>query len=552
MNTQAPRVGMPHHRCYRDKASERFIFTGKSGIEVLSLEKGAWISNNSWVRGTCQYGILPANGMLYAPSNACACFLTAKVQGFAAVAPQRAKSERMPFPARPVLEKSPSGGTPSALTAVQADDWPMYRHDPRRSGAASCTIPRAPTLQWSARIGGKVTQPVVAGDRLFVASTDAHTLYALTADDGRRLWQFTADGRIDSPPTAYGGTVLFGSADGWVYCLRAADGARLWRFRAAPADSFVSSYGQLESRWPVHGAVLAQNNALYVTAGRSSFMDGGIVLYRLDPVTGEEQSRTVLYHLDPDTGAQLVPEARFNMEGTTSDVLSGDGEDLVFLKYFCFDGMGRRTATSKPHLFSITGFLGEEWFVRTYWMLGEGMPDAGWSGWANAANAFPAGQILCFTSKAVYGYGRQNVAGGPVGHRADSYHLFGRDRSAQIPPAARRRAAAARATPSYLWSDPQSLIVRAMVFGGDRLAIAGPPDVGKKDPAILAFSNPDEALAGFEGRKGVSLRVVQAADGKTLSECELPGMPVFDGMSAARGRLYLGLRDGSVVCYGGQ
>ena len=72
INTQGPKVGMPHHRCYRNKASERFIFTGKSGIEVLSLDTG-WLSNNSWIRGTCQYGIIPANGLLYAPPNACAC-----------------------------------------------------------------------------------------------------------------------------------------------------------------------------------------------------------------------------------------------------------------------------------------------------------------------------------------------------------------------------------------------------------------------------------------------------------------------------------------------
>ena len=80
INTQGPKVGMAHHRCYRNKASERFIFTGKSGIEVLSLDTG-WLSNNSWLRGTCQYGIIPANGLLYAPPNACACFLTVKADG---------------------------------------------------------------------------------------------------------------------------------------------------------------------------------------------------------------------------------------------------------------------------------------------------------------------------------------------------------------------------------------------------------------------------------------------------------------------------------------
>ena len=39
-----------------------------------------------------------------------------------------------------------------------------------------------------------------------------------------------------------------------------------------------------------------------------------------------------------------------------------------------------------------------------------------------------------------------------------------------------------------------------------------------------------------------------AADGKTLSERELPSPPVFDGMAAARGRLYLATRSGQVIC----
>ncbi|MCL5279587.1 MAG: PQQ-binding-like beta-propeller repeat protein, partial [Planctomycetes bacterium] len=335
INTKAPKVGMPHHRCYRDKASERFIFTGKSGIEVLNLDQG-WLSNNSWIRGTCQYGIMPANGLLYAPPNACACFLCVKVAGFFAAAPQRDKTGRMPFPEQPVLERGPQYGKPLSAPTPQAEDWPMYRHDARRSGAVAGVIPDAVVRQWSASVGGRLTQPIVVDGRAFVAATDAHTVHALAAADGRELWQFTAGGRIDSSPTVHKGMVLFGSADGWIYAVDAAEGTLVWRFRAAPAERLVEAYGQLESIWPVHGAVLVQNDMLYATAGRSSYLDGGIVLYRLDPMTGRELSKTVLYHLDPQTGRQLVPEASFNMEGTTSDLLSGDG-DLVFLKYFTFD-----------------------------------------------------------------------------------------------------------------------------------------------------------------------------------------------------------------------
>ena len=570
INTKGPKVGMPHHRCYRDKASTRFIFKGNSGIEVLDLDKG-WLSNNSWIRGTCQYGIMPANGLLYAPPDACACFLTVKVPGFFAAAPQRDPSGHMPFPAKPVLVKGPAFGEAPKAAAPKADDWPMYRRDAGRSGAAGCSLPDAPVRKWSARIGGKLTQPVVAGDVAFVASVDEHTIYALSADDGRQLWRYTAGGRIDSAPTMHKGNVLFGSADGWIYCLSAADGRLVWRFQAAPTDRLVCAYGQLESAWPVHGAVLVQNDNVFAVAGRCSYLDGGLVLYRLDPAGGRQLSRTILYQLDPDTGAQLVPEGGFNMEGSTSEILSGDGSN-VFLKYFTFDKSGARVDNPKNRLFSITSFLGEEWFVRSYWIVGEKI-GAGWGGWANAANKYPAGRILCLTDKVVYGYGRTKVANGPVGHRLDEYRLFRMKRVAPTPPAgadtpesrnvrrgkkaappkAAKKARGRTKAPAKAqadWADTDSLVARAMVLAGDKLVVAGPADLGKKSSGILAFENEGEALAGFEGQKGVYLRIVSAADGKKLSETRLPAMPVFDGAAAAGGKLYISLKDGSVVCYG--
>jgi hypothetical protein len=283
-------------------------------------------------------------------------------------------------------------------------------------------------------------------------------------------------------------------------------------------------------------------------------------LYCIDPVTGADLSKTVLCHLDPDTGQQLVPEARFNMEGTTSDVLVGDGES-VYLKYFGFDRSGKRIEATKPHLFSITGLLGEEWYVRSYWVIGAGMPGAGWGGWASAANAFPSGRILSFDASRAYGYGRREVAAGPVGHRADAYHLFCMDRKtapSQLAPKtaqAGRRVRQGRTAPKKaapLWSSTESLIVRALVLGKDRLATAGPVDVGQKASEILVYTNEAEAVAGFEGQRGVYLRVVSAADGRQVSETKLGSLPVFDGMAAAGGKIYISQKDGTLVCFGNE
>ena len=562
INASAPRVGMPHHRCYRDKATTRFILTGKSGIELLSLAEKKWLSNNSWIRGTCQYGIMPANGFLYAPPDACACFLTVKAPGFLAAAPQRNPGGHMPLPDKPVLEKGPAYGKmpQSAIRNPQSADWPMYRHDAARSGAASAVVPDALTPQWSASVGGKLTQPVIAGGKVFVASVDTHTVHALSAAGGSQIWQFTAGGRIDSAPTVYKGMVLFGSADGWVYCLGADNGQLAWRFRAAPADRLVSAYGQIESAWSVHGSVVVQNDILYVAAGRSSYMDGGIVLYSINPATGKQLSRTVLYHIDPKTDKQIPAESGFNMDGTASDILTGDGES-VYLKYFAFDRAGKKTQEANSHLFAIAGLLGEEWFVRSYWIVGKGKPGAGWSGWARAAGAFPAGRILCFNKDAVYGYGRTTVSGGPTGHKADAYHLFGASRGAAPPKPKpqpkpqpgqkrRRKRPAGPKKGAPIWSNAESLIVRAMVLGDGKLVVAGPVDLGQKTAKILAFQNEAEARAAFHGKKGIFLRVVSAADGKTISQIKLDTMPVFDGMSAAGGKVYLSLKNGSVACFG--
>jgi hypothetical protein len=201
--------------------------------------------------------------------------------------------------------------------------------------------------------------------------------------------------------------------------------------------------------------------------------------------------------------------------------------------------------------------LGEDWFVRSYWIVGSGKPGAGWGGWASAAGRFPSGRILCFDDSTVYGYGRKTVSGGAVGHRADAYHLFSQSRNpvAQEPVApktdrkGRKRRSSPKAPPVN-WSVEKSLIVRAMVLAGDRMVVAGPPDLGRKTSEILAYENEEEALSGFRGEKGVVMRIVSARDGSAISQCELTSMPVFDGMSTAAGKVFISFKDGTVECWG--
>jgi len=57
-------------------------------------------------------------------------------------------------------------------------------------------------------------------------------------------------------------------------------------------------------------------------------------------------------------------------------------------------------------------------------------------------------------------------------------------------------------------------------------------------------------VAACTGKLGGRLLAARATDGAVLAQYELPAAPVWDSLAAARGRLYLSLEDGSVICFG--
>ncbi len=70
-----------HHRCYRNKATPRYILASRRGTEYVDLEQGKHTVHN-WVRGTCHLGMMPANGLQYAPPHPCVCYIDEKLNGF--------------------------------------------------------------------------------------------------------------------------------------------------------------------------------------------------------------------------------------------------------------------------------------------------------------------------------------------------------------------------------------------------------------------------------------------------------------------------------------
>jgi len=561
--------GMGHHRCHRNRATSRYLVLGRSGVEFIDLETGRGLANH-WTRGGCQFGVVPAGGLLYVPPHSCACFIQSKLNGFNCFAPASA-SRKVPeeITAEGRLERGPAYGQPIRNPKSEIrnqNDWPTYRHDPARTGRTETAVPADLEPAWKADLAAPLSAPVVAGDKVYVSEIDAHTVHALDARTGEPAWTFTAGGRIDSPPTLWQGRALFGAADGYVYCVRAADGELVWRFLAAPDTRRIVAYERLESAWPVHGSVLVTGPAgagsgegdavLWFSAGRNSYVDAGLYVYRLDPATGRMLSVTRVDHRDPETGGQRKGSVHgTNMPGALPDVLSSDGTS-VYMRHMRFDPRGKPQEPNVSHLFSPAGFLDGSWWHRTYWLVGASM-GCGYGGWPHAGMRNPAGRLLVVDDGTVYGFGRNQyvhfgahvgIDGATVFHfrpkrdanrRKTFYRLFAADRrEAKTGKGKKRKGSRYQAR----WNRQVSVLTRAMVLAGDTLFAAGPPDP-------FATKNPTAAL---HGKKGGVLEAFATADGKERARYALPAPPVWDGLAAADGRLYVATRGGMVLCMGGK
>jgi hypothetical protein len=131
------------------------------------------------------------------------------------------------------------------------------------------------------------------------------------------------------------------------------------------------------------------------------------------------------------------------------------------------------------------------------------------------------GRLLVFDESMICGYGRKNV------------HW-----SNQLQDGAYRLFAVKRGERKVQWTKPVTIQVRAMVLADKVLFVAGPP------------VNAGDEVEGREENRGARLLAISASDGSELAQYRLDSSPVFDGMAAANGRLYLAAQNGQVLCMG--
>jgi hypothetical protein len=89
-----------------------------------------------------------------------------------------------------------------------------------------------------------------------------------------------------------------------------------------------------------------------------------------------------------------------------------------------------------------------------------------------------------------------------------------------------------------------------MVLADKTLFVAGPPELLSLTGRSIAKQDLDAVADAYDGRLGGTLCAVSTEDGSKLAELKLNSPPVFDGLIAAQGRLFVSTMDGQVRCLG--
>jgi len=547
-------AGLTH--CFPPVATPNFMFAGE--LDLTNLKSGEVIANRI-TKANCsrENGWVPANGLVYTTPKHCTCW--PMLRGFVAMAPATGDESPATRPLDQIeflLKKGPAQADPDAASP-QAHDWPLYRHDRWRSGSSRAPGPNVLKKRWSVGltnqsdakaepsgpilhdwkdnpvVKGPLSAPTIANGVVYVTRPDAHELIAINTTSGKVRWRFTANGRLDTPPAIHRGLCLFGSASGWVYALRADTGKVIWRLRAAPNEDRIVAYGQVESPWPVPGAVLVMDDIAYFAAGRQPLADGGILVFAVNPLTGQ---RHWVRRID------TVPQKGFyensGLEFDPFDILHAEGDGLAMSRWvMSLDG--EDVAVDKWNAFAkLNTGEGETWIPRGSWTYGARHQHR-FSGEA------PRRPLVVFRDDNVY----SSLNGTTVVFRRD----FDLDKGEKFDSKWITGWKAAQTARENGKPYRTYRIAKGAKWSKDPFA---DPDAKQEEPKRgTQLHNRIHAMAlSGDGKLFVvhqdgRLKSISTANGNILSETQVPS-PAWDGLAIAGGCLYLTTQTGRLMCLG--
>jgi outer membrane protein assembly factor BamB len=306
--------------------------------------------------------------------------------------------------------------------------WPMFRHNPQRTGRSYNIGPEIPILKWSLHVEDRIySSPAIGSDGTIYVGSNNGKIYAVNPD-GSIKWVFVTGSAVSSSPAvSVDGTIYVHSDDGKLYAINP-DGSQKWSFETGQSTiSILSSSPVIASdgtiyvgstdtklyalnpdgslKWVfetddiiVSSPTLGLDGTVYVTAG-TLFSPPGATLYAINPdgilkwslsksagliIGGDASTAAVgsdgtiyvgsqdgkLYAINPDGSIKWTFQTGLGI--SSSPALGSDGTIYV---HSSEDNVGADT-----RLYAITPEGGLKWSFRTGAYLPSSSPAIGGDG----------------------------------------------------------------------------------------------------------------------------------------------------------------------------
>jgi len=246
--------------------------------------------------------------------------------------------------------------TPSPPAPVsQASSWPVYHHDPQRSGGSLDTpVPRHLGTSWRTSLDGAVFAEPLEVEGEIIAATENDSLYAISPRNGRVVWRThlgtpVAESALpcgDIFPLGITGTPAYDPKTGSIFAVAEETGPEHILYAVDPRNGVVRWSRSLDIQIPSEAAAAVQQRpALAISEGYVYIgfggLDGDCGQYRgalvAVPTSGRGSSRQY-----------LVPTSREGAIWATGGPVVTPGGDLLVST-----GNGAATAPPWDHTDSV-------------------------------------------------------------------------------------------------------------------------------------------------------------------------------------------------------
>lgn len=510
--------------CTRATGCADSIFFRATGGTVRLMTDDNATEHIAPMRPPCQDGVIISNGHLYWGPWMCGCQLSlygniglrprddvgsssAGESGSAGSGSEAASGASLHQIEQDSLTVH-TGGTAVRAIGMQPGDWTAFRGNSGNSHVSAAFIAESVRPAWTVDVVSRelLTAPVTAGGHVFVADRTG-IVRAFTAA-GTEAWRARTGGAVFFPPVVHQDRLFVGCADGRVYAFEALTGRPLWTFRVAPQDRRIPVYGQLISRWPVSGGVVAEGGRIYAAAGITHY-DGTYVV-ALDAATGRLLARN-------DNSGRLsdVVNSGVSLQGHLS---IEDGE-LRFLGGGIYE-----TARYSLETLECRNEVRHQIFSDYRTAFSAYYPEYG--RYVSLEHTLPDGKVLCHDAN------YDGTAFSSLSLEAALPAGVSRKQKDAAGEFLQRRGKEAEPTPALLWQDAKNRRFTGFIVAGDVLVASGHPE-----------NQPDKPFVG----------AVRISDGVDLWEHPLPANTVLSGIATdASGRVFASLENGQLMCFSGE